>query len=96
MPDLDIVRVQDSEVVGAEDPEILNWASTNQRILLTHDVNTMTFHFKQHLMKKGSSPGIIFVPQNLPIGLVIDELVLIGTFGFEHEFENQMWFLPLT
>ena len=36
-PDIDIVRLQDIGLDGAEDPEILGWAAENNRIILTHD-----------------------------------------------------------
>ena len=42
--DLDIVRVQDAGLSGAEDREILEWAAREDRVLLTHDVTTLTRH----------------------------------------------------
>ncbi|MBE2200294.1 MAG: DUF5615 family PIN-like protein [Anaerolinea sp.] len=36
LPDLDIVRVQDSEAAEADDPAVLAWAASQGRILLTH------------------------------------------------------------
>lgn len=41
-PDLAIVRVQDADLSGADDPTLLEWAAQESRILLTHDVTTMT------------------------------------------------------
>ena len=41
-PDIDIVRVQDVGLSGASDPIILEWAAEQQRLLLTHDVATIT------------------------------------------------------
>jgi predicted nuclease of predicted toxin-antitoxin system len=40
-PALDLVRVFDVGLAGAEDPEVLAWAAENDRILLTHDRATM-------------------------------------------------------
>lgn len=40
--DTDIVRVQDVGLSGANDPTVLDWAARNGRILLTHDVSTIT------------------------------------------------------
>jgi predicted nuclease of predicted toxin-antitoxin system len=39
-PDIDIVRVQDVGLSGADDPDILAWAAQERRIVLTHDVAT--------------------------------------------------------
>jgi hypothetical protein len=43
-PAVDIVRVQDAELSAADDPTILEWAAQSGRVLLTHDVATMTRH----------------------------------------------------
>jgi hypothetical protein len=40
-PELDIVRVQDLDLEGADDPTVLEWAADQGRVLLTHDVNTL-------------------------------------------------------
>jgi len=43
-PDLDLVRVQDVGLGGADDPDVLAWAADNSRIVLTHDRATMSDH----------------------------------------------------
>ena len=42
--DLDLVRVQDLGLMHADDPDILEWAANEGRILLTHDVATVTMY----------------------------------------------------
>jgi hypothetical protein len=37
-PDLNIVRVQDAGLSGADDPDVLEWAAQQRRVLFTHDV----------------------------------------------------------
>jgi predicted nuclease of predicted toxin-antitoxin system len=39
LPDLDIVRVQDAGLSGADDTAVLEWAAREGRIVLTHDVS---------------------------------------------------------
>lgn len=47
-PDIDIVRVQDVSLSGADDPAVLAWAAKKGRIVLTHDVATMmTFAYER-------------------------------------------------
>ncbi|MCK6580607.1 MAG: DUF5615 family PIN-like protein [Anaerolineae bacterium] len=41
LPDLDIVRVQDTEMAATPDEKLLMWLADEGRILLTHDVRTM-------------------------------------------------------
>jgi predicted nuclease of predicted toxin-antitoxin system len=43
-PGIDIVRIQDAGLSGARDPIILEWAEKEDRVLLTHDVSTITGH----------------------------------------------------
>jgi len=38
LPTADIVRVQDARLESADDPTVLEWAATEGRVLLTHDV----------------------------------------------------------
>jgi predicted nuclease of predicted toxin-antitoxin system len=42
MPDLDVTRVQDVGLSGSEDPDVLEWAAGEGRVLLTHDASTMS------------------------------------------------------
>ena len=44
LPKLDIVRVQDVGLMNTDDPQILEWAASEGRILLTHDVTTITMY----------------------------------------------------
>ena len=43
-PKLDIVRVQDVGLSGADDPSVLQWAADQGRILVTHDISTLAKH----------------------------------------------------
>lgn len=40
--DVDIVSVQDVGLRTADDPEILQWAAEEGRILISHDIRTMS------------------------------------------------------
>jgi hypothetical protein len=56
-PSLDILRVQDTEVYQADDPTVLEWASKEGRILLTHDVRTMPKYVYERVVAGLSVPG---------------------------------------
>lgn len=43
-PDLNIVRIQGVGLSGASDSAALEWAAAEGRVLLTHDVSTITQH----------------------------------------------------
>lgn len=93
--EIDIVRVQDVGLINADDPEILAWAAHEKRVLLTHDVATMTAFAYQRITNNLAMGGIFEVPKDLPIGEVIEQLVLIAECSLEDEWENQVRFLPL-
>lgn len=41
-PHIDIVRAQDVGLTGASDEALLEWAARNRRVLLTHDIGTVS------------------------------------------------------
>jgi hypothetical protein len=93
-PEADIVRVQDTEVYQADDPTILAWAAKEQRILLTHDVNTMPIVYER-VAAGLTVPGVFEVKRDMPIGQAIDELLTIIGASEQAEWENQVIYLPL-
>ena len=40
-PDLDLIRVQDVGLSGADDDAILEWAANEGRVVVTHDISTL-------------------------------------------------------
>ncbi len=57
-PGLDIVRVQDAGLSGRGDAELLEWAATEERILLTHDVTTMKQYVDERIAAGLPMPGV--------------------------------------
>jgi hypothetical protein len=95
MPELDIVRVQDVGLSGAKDPEVLEWAAQNGRVLLTHDVSTMTAYASARVSGALPMPGVFAVSQSLPIGKAIEEILLLAECSLQGEWEGQIRYLPL-
>ncbi len=94
-PDLDIVRVQDAGLLGKGDAEVLQWAATENRVLLTHDVTTMRQCAYDRLDAGLPMPGVFEVSQEIPIGQTIEEILLIAEYSLDGEWEGQIRFLPL-
>jgi hypothetical protein len=94
-PDLDLVRVPDVGLAGADDPAILNWAADEGHLVLTHDVATLIGYAYERIAAGLPMPGIIEVCQDLPIGPVIDDLLLLHDASREGEWEGQVLYLPL-
>ena len=94
-PDLDIVRIQDTPLAGASDPAILEWACQEKRVLLTHDVSTMTQYAYERIRGGESIAGIVEVSQSIPVGKAIEDILTIAACSSSEEFENQIQYLPL-
>jgi hypothetical protein len=94
-PDLDIVRVQDAGLSGADDSRVLEWTAREGRILLTHDVSTMTRYAYERIQAGKSMPGIFEVSRNLPIGKIIEDILLLAEYSLEDEWDGQVRYLPL-
>jgi hypothetical protein len=88
-------RKPKSEIYQHEDPEVLDWAALRQRVVLTHDVNTMTKYAYERLAAGQSLPGVIIVPKELPIGTAIEELVTLLYCSSPEEFPDRVIHLPL-
>jgi hypothetical protein len=95
IPELDIVRVQDAGLSGADDPTILQWAAEQGRILLTHDVSTITRYAYERVQAGKPMPGVFEVGRNISPGSAIDDLLLLATCSREGEWEGQVRYLPL-
>lgn len=94
-PDLEIVRVQDVGLSGADDPTILEWAAGEGRVLLSHDVSTLTRYAYGRVEAGKRMPGIFEVDRNVPTGVVIEDIMLIAECSLEGEWEGQVRYLPL-
>jgi predicted nuclease of predicted toxin-antitoxin system len=62
----DVVRAQDvPQISGEEDTVMLDWATRNGRVVLTHDVSTMIPAMREQL-RTSTCALIVFVPDFLP------------------------------
>lgn len=93
--DLDITRVQDAGLSGADDPTVLAWAAEEGRILLSHDVATITRYAYKRLARDEMMPGVVEIPLSIAVGSVIDDLMLLIECSVEGEWAGQVLYLPL-
>lgn len=92
---LDIVRVQDVGLYGKDDPTVLAWAADANRILLSHDQRTIPAYAFARLAENHEVAGVIIVPDDMPLGLAIDEILLIVDCCSAQEWINQVQRLPI-
>ena len=94
-PLIDIVRVQDVGLLSAVDPAILEWAARFGRVLLTHDVTTMTNYAYERVRNRQPMPGIFEIARHVPIGAAVEEIEILALCSLEGEWEAQVRYLPL-
>jgi hypothetical protein len=93
-PDLDLVRAQDvSEVAGRDNETLLAWAGNNRRVVLTHDLATMVPAFQ--LQGQPEFCAIVLVPDSLPIGRIIEDVLLLDQSSREADWTAGVFYLPL-
>jgi hypothetical protein len=94
-PSLDIIRAQDAGLRGRGGAEVLEWAASERRVLLTHDVTTMRQFAEERISAGLPMPGVFELAQDVPIRLAIEEVLLLAECSLEGEWEAQIRFLPL-
>lgn len=94
-PMLAILTVQEAGIRGSADPLVLAFAAEHGRILLTHDKRTVPNHLDALLVEGNHSPGVIYVPQDMPIGQAVEDLQLIAEASAPEEWRDLFSRLPL-
>jgi hypothetical protein len=95
IPDLDVVRAQDTRLSGADDAALLEFAAGEKRVLLTHDQETLVGHAWQRVRSAMAMPGVVVAPTDRPIGPVIADLELLLLAGQPEDVDQQILFVPL-
>jgi hypothetical protein len=94
--DLDLIRAQDvSEIAGRDDEKLLAWATENERAVLTHDVTTMVPALLLQCQHASRCAPVVLVPDSLPIGQVIEEVLLLDRCSQEEDWASGVIHLPL-
>ena len=94
-PNLDLVRVQDTDLSGAEDPAVLAWAAENNRILLTHDRATIPEDAYERVATGQAMYGVFILEDRFPIGRAIEEILLMTECSEQEEWRDLTVYLPL-
>lgn len=93
-PEVDVLSVRDVGLGKALDDLILEWAASVGRMVVSHDVSTMTDAAYERLRTGKSMRGLIVVPQSLPFRKAIDDLAVIAVCSEPDEHHGQVLYLP--
>jgi hypothetical protein len=94
-PGLDYVVVQATSLKGVSDPELLEAAAEQNLVLVTHDVSTIPRYAYERIKAAQIMPGVIVIPEDLPVGQAIDEMSLVIECCAENELENVILYIPV-
>jgi hypothetical protein len=90
-PDLDVIRAQDvPEIAGQDDPTVLAWTAEQGRILLTHDVRTITKYAYERVIAGEPMPGVVEVKRLAALAKVIDDILMLVEAGQPEDVENHV------
>jgi predicted nuclease of predicted toxin-antitoxin system len=88
-PTLSVTRARDVSLDMAEDPELLEWAAQNKRVVLSHDVQTLE-GFAYERVKKGlTMPGVVEITLKGTYADLIEDILIVASCD-DSELENRV------
>lgn len=96
LPQIDLVRIQEVLPEGTPDTEVLSWATTENRVLVTNDRATMVGFVYQRVAAGLPMPGLIVTTNEQTIGSAIGDILLVAQCMLEQEIRDRIVvYLPL-
>jgi predicted nuclease of predicted toxin-antitoxin system len=78
---------------GTPDPEVLQIAAEDDRVLVSRDVTTMPDHFARFIALH-ESPGMLLIPSRRSVGTVIEALFMVWLIWTPEDLRNRARWLP--
>lgn len=91
-PAIDFRDANQAGLRGLDDEQVLAVAAQENRVLVSHDQKTMASYFARFIATR-PSPGLLIIPQKIPIGAAIEGILLVWTATTADEWLNQVSFL---
>jgi hypothetical protein len=79
---------------GTSDPDILDWARAEGRILVSCDRSTMVGHLKDCLARGLPTPGVMIIRQHTTIPDVVEFLAVAAYASDSPDWADAWWFIP--
>jgi hypothetical protein len=93
-PAIDAIRTQDVGLDAVDDEGVLDWATSNGRILLTHDRATVPACVVHRIAAGQTISGVILVPDDMATGQAIVDLWIAWSCSEPEEWRNRIEYLP--
>lgn len=95
MDDVSIDSVRDFGLDQAPDPDLLRFALDEGFIFMTHDARTVPGFLHKMIRAGEDVPRVVVVPEAMPVGDVVRELVVLFRPGRETDWQASPLRLPL-
>ena len=93
-PALEIIRVVDAGLQSSTDESVLDYATTNGLLVVSHDESTMKPLAENRIRTGRGVAGLFIVPQNRPPRMIAVSLVLIWSASQSEDWRDQIIYLP--
>jgi hypothetical protein len=93
--DVDFLTVHDLGLEGTPDPQLLEWAAAQRRVIVSYDVNTLIGFATQRVSSQLPMAGLVIGFEDLPVGKLVEDLAIISVCGNPEDLQDEVLFLPL-
>src|SRR5688572_20656499 len=93
-PGIELVRSQEVGLSGRMDPEVLDWAAANGKILLTNDKRTMIRFAMRRVAQGLSMPGVFLMRRRTSIRDAIEAVAMVALVSDHPEWDKRVEWLP--
>jgi hypothetical protein len=93
-PALDFLTANDGGIEDRGDPDVLESAARQGRILVSHDTSSMPVHFFDRLRSGRSSPGVFLVRQRASVAQVVESILLVWSASAPGDWAGYIHYLP--
>ena len=94
-PLADVAIAQDTPGVGTPDPELLAWAASEGRVVLSHDRQTLPAFAFARVDRGAPMPGVMLVRRGTPRAAVIEDILIAAYCSSPADWADQVQYLPL-
>jgi len=92
-PEIQIQSIQELGMSGTSDPEILEWATQRDLVVLSRDLNTMTAYAEDRIREMMPFSGLLLVHDWMSRGTIIDQIEIWSRKDLESAFANPIQYL---
>ena len=93
--EVDVVLARAVNLEDKPDSALLAWSAAEDRIVVSHDLQTMPAFAIARVSSGQKMPGLILVPQEVRIGKAIEELTTIVLCSDQAEWQDMIVYVPL-